>query len=100
MEKHGCCFSTSAVTEIAMQISLRADLCQVEPFARRLVAKALGQVSRNEQDFLARHLVFALAERKAAVDESLAKSEPFSERGLQMDWDSSTAQEFRLYNSG
>jgi len=98
IERHQCGFHISTVVEISMHISLRAEMSRAESFVRRLVAKSLKHLPENERRFLARHLVFVIGERKAAADESLSKAETFAERGLDMDWESSTAQEFHLYN--
>jgi hypothetical protein len=98
MEKHGCRFEVSLVVEIALQISLRASMASVDPFVRKLVRTSLPHLSKRESRFVERHLIFALAERKDTTIESLNNANPFAESDIQIDWASSTAQEFHLYN--
>jgi hypothetical protein len=98
MEKHKCRFDIKTVAEIAMSISLRADFINIAVFLRRLVRKTLTHLSENERSFVARHMIFALAERKEAADESLSRSGAFAEKNLRIDWQRSSSQEFYLYN--
>lgn len=99
MERHGCRFEVSTVVQIAMQVSLRADMCLVAQFVRRLLRTTLLHLQENELSFLERHMTFVLAERKESTDESMGMLETFAERGLRIDWESSTAQEFHIYNT-
>mmetsp|Transcript_88719 Transcript_88719/g.153546 ORF Transcript_88719/g.153546 Transcript_88719/m.153546 type:complete len:1496 (+) Transcript_88719:65-4552(+) len=99
MEKQRCRFDLSAVVQIVLAISLRADLVNITALVRQLVKGTLTHLSDNERSFVSRHIIFALAERKAAVEESLHRPETFHEGGLRMDWEKSSAQEFHLYNA-
>jgi len=99
MERHHCTFDVSTVVQIAMQLSLRAEMARAAKFVESLVRKALRHLPGEELSFIERHMTFALAERKEAACESLSQASAFVERGLKIDWEKSTAQEFHVYNT-
>jgi len=99
MEKHRCRFEASTVVQIAMHVSLRAEMGYVAHFLGCLIRKAMTHLEENERSFLERHMSLALAERKEATVESLGRLETFSERGFRIHWESSTSQEFHVYNT-
>jgi DNA polymerase III delta prime subunit len=97
IERHDCKFDVKAAVDIAMQTSLRAAPSNLEVFARRLVRKTLTHLNDHERAFVAKHMTFALLERRETFHESIASS-TFAEKGIRIDWGDSSAQDFQLYN--
>jgi len=99
MERHNCRFDVATVIQIVLQLSLRAEMARAAEFVHSLVQKALVHLHVEESSFIKRHIIFALAERMESVHESLSQEATFAERGLWIDWEKSTSQEFHLYNT-
>jgi len=99
IERRHCRFDVSTVIQIAMQLSLRTEMARSAEFVHSLVQKALAHLHAEERSFIERHIIFSLAERKEAADESLSQAATFAEQGLRIDWERSTAQEFHVYNT-